>query len=78
MGHFEVSDHGSIRMVEREVLYADIHQCGFTARSCTWQPEHQTYLVDGMDVENNQLRVAVGIDDGKVIVTVITREDQER
>lgn len=68
---FIVAPHAEMRVRERGGVPADIRNALMTAKRCRWQPENGRWrILDGVDLEGDELDCIVAIDEGVVVVTV--------
>ncbi len=68
---FILGDHAMKRVRERGGGPADIRNALMTATRCRWQPDNGRWkILDGVDLEGDELICIVAIDDGVVVVTV--------
>lgn len=70
-----LSGHALDQMHERNVQIADVYQSLQTAKEARWQEDHGTWkLVGGLDMDGDELVLAVAIRDHDVkVVTVFGR-----
>lgn len=57
-------------MSERRVQYGDVKNALTNAKSARWQPDKKNWRVAGPDLDNEELTVAVDIEDDVIVVTV--------
>ena len=74
---FILSVHAQVRMVERNVVIEDIISVAENLRKIEWQNQHNSYLLEGLDLLGENLLVAADIEDNVVIVTVFYRGNDD-
>lgn len=69
-GDFRLTLHAIEQMEHRFVLEDDIKSVGRTARRCLFQPEKDTWRVEGKDLDGERLVVVCALEQNVLIVTV--------
>jgi hypothetical protein len=63
--------HARQRMGERGATYEDVKRALVTARRAVWQDDHGTWrVVGGVDLDGDELQVAVDVQADVIVVTV--------
>lgn len=70
VNRFIVSRHAEKQALTRGVTANDMHYALVNANSCTWQEDHKTWKVQGIDLDGGDLTLAVVIQDDVLVVTV--------
>jgi hypothetical protein len=65
-----ITTHAEAEMDDLDVVFDDILHALFHAKTCRWQPEHETWKVKGPDRLRVTLVLAVDIQESVVVVTV--------
>ncbi|MFC2075364.1 DUF4258 domain-containing protein [Bdellovibrionota bacterium] len=71
LGKFRLTLHAMIRTEERFVTFADIKQCGKTAKKIENQKEKDTWKVVGKDLDNRKLTVICDVENKEVFIVTI-------
>lgn len=70
-GRLRFTAHARIRMGERNVTVGDVRRALVTATEARCQPDRGTFRVSGgVDTDDQELAVAVSLEDDVVVVTV--------
>jgi hypothetical protein len=71
-GYIRYVPHARQRMQQRRVKEVDVKNALLTAGAARWRTDHQRWeIVGGVDVDGDDLTVAVEIEADVVVITVI-------
>jgi len=71
LGRILVRHHARVRMAERGATFDDLQHALTTATGATWQPDRQTWRVDGgVDLDDDELTVVVDVEADVIVVTL--------
>jgi hypothetical protein len=70
VGRLAYASHAVRRMSERGVTRRDVQHALTDATACAWQEAYGTWRALGADLREQELVVAVVIEDGLLVVTV--------